>query len=196
MPTGSLRIFCGPMFAGKTSHLCHQFYKLRSGGHKPLIIKPRYDDRYGVEVVVSHDGLKAEAHPISSFDEILDVVKNAAPRHVLIDECQFFDDTRYVSANPFHVDIHSLMRKGIDISCFGLDTDWRGHPFIVTANLLAMADTVTKLTAFCAVCGEPATKTGKIRGGDESVEVGGRDSYEARCRAHWAPEKLQQAVRP
>ena len=52
-----------------------------------------------------------------------------------------------------------------------------------------LAESVTKLTAICSVCGESATRTQRIIDGkpayynDPTILVGANDSYEARCRS-------------
>lgn len=42
---------------------------------------------------------------------------------------------------------------------------------------------VSKLAAICVRCGGSATRSHRLGGGVERVEVGGADAYEARCRA-------------
>jgi thymidine kinase len=57
---------------------------------------------------------------------------------------------------------------------------------------MALADQVTKLTAICMVCGEPATRTQRLIDGQPApadsplIMVGGMgdERYEARCRLH------------
>ena len=70
----------------------------------------------------------------------------------------------------------------------GLDKDFRGEPFGVLPELLTRAEFVTKLTAVCAKCGAPATRTQRLVDGspasfeDPIVLVGAVDHYEPRCR--------------
>ena len=60
------------------------------------------------------------------------------------------------------------------------------------AALMALADQVTKLTAICVVCGEPATRTQRLIDGRPApadsplIVIGGLgdEKYEARCRLH------------
>jgi thymidine kinase len=74
----------------------------------------------------------------------------------------------------------------------GLDRDFRGVPFGTMPRLLALADQVTKLTAICMVCGEPATRTQRLIDGSPApadsplIVIGGigDETYEARCRLH------------
>ena len=70
----------------------------------------------------------------------------------------------------------------------GLDKDFRGEAFGVMPELLTKGEFVTKLTAVCAKCGSPATRTQRLVDGkpasfdDPVVLVGAVDHYEPRCR--------------
>lgn len=69
----------------------------------------------------------------------------------------------------------------------GLDKDFRGEPFGVLPDLLTRAEFVTKLTAVCAKCGAPATRTQRIVNGkpasfdDPIVLVGAKEAYACQC---------------
>jgi thymidine kinase len=72
----------------------------------------------------------------------------------------------------------------------GLDMDFRGEPFGVMPEFLAIAEQVDKFQAICMVCGEPASRTQRLVNGkparysDPVVIVGAAEMYEARCRLH------------
>ncbi len=57
-------------------------------------------------------------------------------------------------------------------------------------ELLVRADNIVHLTAVCTVCGRPATRSQRLIDGKPAprdspvILVGGRESYEARCREH------------
>ena len=100
---------------------------------------------------------------------------------IAVDEVQFFD--RDI------VDVcEYLADKGLRVMVAGLDKDFRGEPFGVLPELLTRAEFVTKLTAVCAKCGAPATRTQRLVDGspasfeDPIVLVGAVDHYEPRCR--------------
>ena len=89
-----------------------------------------------------------------------------------------------------------LADKGIRVMVAGLDKDFRGESFGVMPELLTRAEFVTKLTAVCAKCGAPATRTQRLVNGkpagfeDPIVMVGADESYEPRCRhCHQVPNK-------
>lgn len=71
----------------------------------------------------------------------------------------------------------------------GLAMTFDRQPFAPMPNLMAMADSVLKLSAICTICGEEAVFHKRITKGKsiDSFEpdptlVGRLESYEARCR--------------
>lgn len=145
-----------------------------------LVFKPKIDDRYSTTEIASHAGSKVPCIVISEAKEILDHV-NYDTDVVAIDEVQFFDEDV--------VDIcEYLADSGLRVMVAGLDKDFRGEPFGVLPDLLTRAEFVTKLTAVCAKCGAPATRTQRIINGkpasfnDPIVLVGAKEAYEPRCR--------------
>ncbi len=178
--SGWIEVVCGPMFAGKTEELIRRVKRMDFAKKKYLIFKPTIDNRYAISEVVSHNQRKVEAINISSSSEIDKYITNDIEA-VLIDEVQFFDD------NIVNV-IRDLANNGLRVICTGLDCDFRGNPFPIVANLLAMAESITKLTAICVCCGNEATMTQRIINGkpakydDPTILVGEKESYEPRCR--------------
>ena len=103
-----------------------------------------------------------------------------------IDEAQFFDE----GLPALCVE---LANNGIRVIAAGLDLDFKGIPFGVMPELLALAEEVTKLHAVCMETGRPAHFSHRIAGGDSTVEIGEKDRYipltrqafvEARRQAH------------
>ena len=83
-----------------------------------------------------------------------------------------------------------LANQGYRVIAAGLDQDFRGEPFSVVPQLMAVAELVTKLQAVCSVCGSPASRTQRLINGkpasydDPIILVGASESYEPRCRHH------------
>lgn len=176
---GKLEVCCGPMFGRKTTRLLQAVYWCRDHLNRNVVVlKPAIDQRYAVSEIVSHDGIRIAANSVSEWPEIADNVG-----HVFIDECQFFDRPWFKGDLP--AEIRTLLNRGIDVMACGLDMDWRGQPFRITSELLAMADQVHKVTAICHECGAPATKNFKLVPNELTVDVGGGDKYQARCNRHW-----------
>ena len=177
---GWIEVICGCMFAGKIEELIRRINVLSYARKNILVFKPKIDDRYSTTEIASHAGSKVPCIVISEAKEILDHV-NYDTDVVAIDEVQFFDEDV--------VDIcEYLADSGLRVMVAGLDKDFRGEPFGVLPDLLTRAEFVTKLTAVCAKCGAPATRTQRIINGkpasfnDPIVLVGAKEAYEPRCR--------------
>ncbi len=80
-----------------------------------------------------------------------------------------------------------LVALGKRVLLAGLDTTFANEPFGPVPSLMALADRVTKLSAVCMVCGQPAIHTQRLGQSQELVVVGATGLYEARCRAHFTP---------
>lgn len=178
---GRIEVVCGPMFAGKTEEIIRRITRMEYAKKNFIVFKPLIDNRYSNDEVVSHSKYKKKAINIASSRDILKYVTDDI-QAVVIDEVQFFDDGVVAVAQQ-------LADEGLRVICAGLDLDFKGKPFGVIPQLLAVAERVTKLTAICVCCGEEATRTQRIINGKEAYEddpvvlVGANESYESRCRS-------------
>ncbi len=177
---GWIEVIVGCMFAGKTEELIRRIKVLQYAKKNILVIKPRIDNRYSEDEVASHSGYKVASVNADCARDILKAVKFNTDV-VAIDEAQFFD-------KDLAIVCEMLADAGKRVICAGLDKDFRGEPFGIMPELLARAEFITKLSAVCAKCGKPATRTQRIINGkpadynDPIVLVGASDSYEPRCR--------------
>lgn len=177
---GWIEVVTGPMFAGKSEELIRRIKRLEYAKKEVLVFRPRIDNRYSLDEVVSHSNSRRKSIIIDSSNDILSYLKESTFA-VVIDEIQFLDQ----GLVPL---CEHLANIGIRVILGGLDSDFRGEPFSVTAEMMARAEYVTKLTAICVRCGSPATKTQRIVNGrpahflDPIVVVGASEAYEPRCR--------------
>ncbi len=180
---GWVHVIAGCMFCGKTDEMLRLLRRFSIASRRVVLVKPRLDTRTDAVTVVSRSGVHHEAVPVDSSDEIDALARDADV--VGIEEGQFFDE-RLPEA------VERLAALGKQVVVTGLDRDFRGVPFGTMPRLLALADQVTKLTAICVVCGEPATRTQRLIDGEPApansplIVIGGMgdETYEARCRLH------------
>ncbi len=177
---GWIEVITGPMFAGKTEELLRRVKRLEYANMNIVVFKPKLDNRYANDEVVSHNNNKTKSVNINKSEEIfLHIDKQT--QVVAIDEVQFLD-----KQTPQVLDYLAEQGKRVIVS--GLDMDFRGEPFSFMPTLLSMAEFVTKLSAVCVKCGTPATRTQRIINEkpakylDPIVLIGASESYEARCR--------------
>jgi thymidine kinase len=176
---GWLEVVCGPMFSGKSEEMIRRLRRAEIAGQRIVIFKPRIDDRYAAEDVVSHAGVRMRGVPVGSVPELV----ARAPGHdvVGIDEVQFFRVEIVEAALQ-------LAEAGVRVVTAGLDQDFRRLPFGPMPLLLAHAEFVDKLQAVCQRCGGPATTTQRLVDGraapysGDTVVIGAAEQYEARCR--------------
>lgn len=179
---GWIEVICGCMFAGKTEELIRRINVLSFAKKKIVVFKPAIDNRYSSNEIASHSGRKVPCIVVEKANEILEwISKEPNIDVVAIDEVQFFDE-KIVEICDYLAD------QGIRVMVAGLEKDFRGEPFGVMPELLTRAEFVTKLTAVCAKCGAPATRTQRLINGkpasfgDPIVLVGATEHYEPRCR--------------
>ncbi|MFD1361628.1 thymidine kinase [Lentibacillus salinarum] len=181
--SGWIEVICGSMFSGKSEELIRRVRRATYGNLSVRVFKPAIDDRYTDESVVSHNGTTVMARPMKTAADIMAYLRQHQVDVVGIDEAQFFDDHIVPAANE-------LANKGIRVIAAGLDTDFRGEPFGPMPELMAQAESVSKLNAICPVCGSPASRTQRLIDGkpasynDPVIMVGASESYEPRCRHH------------
>lgn len=154
------------------------------------VFKPQLDDRYSLQSVTSHNGQNIEAKSVNAARDILKHL-DAETTVVAIDEIQFMD------ADIVPV-VTALAGAGIRVILAGLDLDFRGEPFGCVPELMARAESVTKLQAICTLCGEQASHTQRLVDGNPAsyhepvILVGAKETYEARCREHhYVPDAPQ-----
>ena len=88
---GYIEVVIGPMYSGKSEELIRRLKRAKIAKQKVLVFKPKIDDRYSKEDVVSHSGESIDAYPIKTAKEIYDYIDNTV-QVVGIDEVQFFED--------------------------------------------------------------------------------------------------------
>jgi thymidine kinase len=186
---GWIEVIAGVMFSGKSEELIRRVRRAIIARRKVQVFKSHLDSRYtGLLSVSTHDGREIEATPVDSAAEIFRLVKPDTEL-VAIDEAQFLDDELVTVAS-------ALAARGVRVVLAGTDTDFRGEPFGPMGRLLAIAESVDKLQAICVICGDLATRNQRLVDGkparydSPTILIGGRESYEARCRhCHRVPRK-------
>ncbi len=179
--TGWIEVIAGCMFSGKTEELIRRLRRAQIAKLNVKVFKPKIDNRYSKEKIVSHSEQSLSSIIVETPEEILTLAQDA--QVVGIDEAQFFSKDLADVCNQ-------LADEGKRVVVAGLDQDYRGIPFEPIPQLLAQAEYITKTLAICVKCGNPADRTQRTIATQDRVLVGALDSYEARCRkCHYIPEE-------
>lgn len=170
---GWIEVISGSMFSGKTEELIRRLRRAKYANQKVEIFKPRIENRYSENEVVSHDARAIMSTPVESSANILLMVSDVEV--VGIDEAQFFDDGLVDVCNK-------LANDGIRVIVAGLDMDYLGIPFGPVPRLMSIAEYVTKVHAICMRCGNLASYSHRLSNNDKRVLLGEKDTYEPLCR--------------
>ncbi len=170
---GWIEVVCGSMFSGKTEELIRRLRRAQIASQKVAIFKPKLDDRYDKSKIVSHDNNSIDSIPVGSAQEILKQIDDI--KVIGIDEVQFFDKDIIEVAE-------TLANEGKRVILAGLDMNYLGEPFGPMPDLLARAESITKLHAICDICGQEAGFSYRLTGDDGEIALGEKDKYQARCR--------------
>jgi thymidine kinase len=174
---GKIEVITGPMFAGKTTELLRRLERYSLAGKNVVVCKPVIDTRTGEYVTTASNRAQIK-YPV--FKIPVRPAKHLIPYAdtIAFDEAQFFGETIV----PLCC---TCRREGKTVIISGLDMDHLGMPFGYMGQLMAISDTVTKLTAVCK-CGREAIFTQRLSDGrpvhdEEIVKIGDKDIYEPRC---------------
>ena len=187
--TGWIEVVSGVMFSGKSEELIRRVRRGIIARRRVQVFKSHLDARYaGLYSVSSHSGGELDATPVDSSAEIFRGVRPDTDI-VAIDEAQFLD-------HGLVEVVTALAGAGKRVILAGTDTDFRGEPFGPMGELMCVAEQVDKLRAICVRCGELACRNQRLIDGrparwdSPTIMVGGRESYEARCRScHEVPRR-------
>jgi thymidine kinase len=186
--TGWIEVICGPMFSGKTEELIRRLRRAQLARQRVQIFKPRLDDRYAPDQLVSHSAQTLESTVVDRVEEIL------AQIHPETDVVGV-DEVQLLAGDVVGV-CETLADAGCRVVVAGLDQDYTGAPFEPMPVLLAAAEYVTKQQAICVVCGNPAGRTQRLVAERVRVVVGATGAYEARCRACHSARPVEQLPLP
>jgi thymidine kinase len=158
---GRIEVITGPMYSGKTTELLRRLERYYFAKKTYYAVKPEQDTRkQNTSITTIRGTIAMDFEPVAmlaGFPKEADIV--------VLDEAQFFHQ-ELVSFCQYAKDLGKIVLVS------GLDMDFNRKPFGHMGQLMAIADTVTKLTAVCA-CGNDATYTKKISGDKtRQIEVG------------------------
>src|SRR5678816_2620917 len=176
---GWIEVITGSMFSGKSEELIRRLRRAQIARRKVQIFKPKIDNRYADDHIISHSDMRIPSVNLSSSRELLAQVLPDT-EVVGIDEGQFFDAELPAVCN-------ALADRGKRVIVAGLDQDYLGKPFEPMPQLLAIAEYITKTLAICVVCGNPANHTQRLVPSGDRVLLGAHGMYEARCRRCFDP---------
>ncbi|BBH00650.1 Pentatricopeptide repeat superfamily protein [Prunus dulcis] len=145
------------------------------------IIKSSKDTRYGLDSIVTHDGVKMPCWALTHLSAFKQKLSHDAYDQldvIGIDEAQFFDDLYDFCSEAADHD-------GKKVIVAGLDGDYLRRSFGSVLDIIPLADSVTKLTSRCELCGNRAFFTLRKTEEMQTELIGGAEVYMPVCRQHY-----------
>lgn len=175
--SGSLNIYIGPMYAGKTTRLIETYQECLNNDENVVVLTHSTENRYSIDKLSTHDQKKIscfKCDTIKSFiNQHIEAIKDS--NFVLIDEGQFFTDLTEV--------LYLVNELNQNVFVFGLDGDFKRNKFGQISDLIPHCDRIEKLHAVCGNCSNPAIFSDRIVSSNtEQVLVGSQDMYQPLCR--------------
>ena len=170
---GKIELILGPTFSGKSTRLIELMRKYVYKAKKTIMVKYYADQRYSQKSeVVTHDLIKYDSINCKILRNSFDTFKEYDV--IGIDEGQFFADLVEVCEEL------ALMGKIVLIAA--LNGDFRMEPFPVIQRIIAKADKIKLLKAYCFNCHKDAKFSLRIVQSNETVLIGAGESYKPACR--------------
>lgn len=178
---GQINIIIGCMFSGKSTEvirIINRYKNIKEA--KLLIINHTIDNRYGNNVISSHDKVQVNCKSLSELNELNNTKEYEESNIIFIEEAQFFKDLYDFCLRAADIDNKILY-------IVGLDGDFKRNCFGDICKLIPHAENVKKLKALCSKCadGTEATFTKRIVSNEDIQLVGTKDSYIPVCRMHY-----------
>lgn len=168
------------MFSGKTQYVIRYARRFKAIGKKVVFVNHILDDRYALEHVVSHDGMKEKCISVSSLFEVVNNEEYKTADIVILEESQFFTDL-------YDFVEHGLRTTDKEFIVSGLSGDFNRKPIGQILSIIPLAEHVDKLNGLCCICadGTIGAFTKRITDEKDQISVGSTDKYQCVCRQHF-----------
>jgi len=174
-----LEVITGCMCSGKSEELIRRLHLATIAKLPVKVFKSSRDTRSGD--IWSRSGVTFRAIAIDKPAEVFSQISDG-------DIVIAFDEIQFMDAELFGV-VRDLLHSGKRVIVSGLNLDFRGEPFDVTARLMALATKVTVLHAVCAKCNSfDACRSQRLISDGDRIVIGDRE-YEPRCIECFEPPK-------
>jgi thymidine kinase len=167
MNIGSLHLFLGPMFSGKTTRLIQEYTKRKHIQENIIAINYAGDKRYDETQLSTHDKIMIPCIQCYMLKDVMEVESICNSTTIFINEGQFFQDI-------YETVMDWVEKQGKCVYIFALDGDYNRCFFGDMYRLIPVSDTIEKLSGFCMRCknGTPALFSHRISSEIQQISIG------------------------
>lgn len=184
---GKLYFRYGAMGCSKTANALMVAFNYEEKGLKPLVLKPKLENRDGTKIIKSRIGLQRECGFVEDYisENIEKTIAN-----LFHYDCVIIDEVQFCKVEEIKVLPQVVNVLNIPIICYGLKTDFMLQPFAASMELLAHANVIEELKTVCwcgqgAQCNTRLDSEGNVVRSGAQVVLGGNDMYTSLCLKHY-----------
>lgn len=182
------------MNAGKSLQLMAVAHNMDERHIPSLTLKPSIDTRDGENQIYSRVGISRPCITFSQEENLYELIRKKnfeiqnnseqSLKWVFVDEAQFLTEEQVDQLS----DVVDYLN--INVSCYGLRTDFKSKLFPGSKRLFELADTIEEMKSTCE-CGNKTIinaridKDGNVLKNGPQTLVGGEDRYNSICRKCW-----------
>lgn len=169
----SLKLFIGPMYAGKTTHLIEHI------NQESIVLDFSESSECFNGTLTSHKKEKVNCIKIHRLCDLfittsIDIIDQfRKTKRILINEAQFFSDLLEF--------IKTIEKYNVEIFVYGLDGDFERKPFGQILNIIPYCNEVVKLNGSCYYCNQPSLFSKRIVNNKEQY-LTDETAYRPVCR--------------
>lgn len=164
-------IFTGPMFGSKTSRLLAALSRCKYQNKNIVVFKPKIDERYSQNNIVTHGGTEYPASNVSNGQEILEL--SGQSDVIGVDEAFMIDGSAQA--------LIKLFKQGKTIFVSSIQLSATGHPFHEIKEMMPFATKIEVCPAVCPHTQRDAYYTVHKKKCENEIFVGGAESYAPVC---------------
>lgn len=178
----------GAMGCSKTANALMVAFNYEEKGLKPLVLKPKLENRDGEKIIKSRIGLQRTCDFVEDFIYPYDY---EATKHLLKDyDCIIVDEVQFCKPEEIRMLWTIMNELKIPAICYGLSTDFQNNLFPASKELMILADVKEELKTVCwcgdgAKCNARLNNRGEVVRTGEQIQMGGNESYTSLCLKHY-----------
>ncbi len=187
----------GAMNCSKTANALMVAFNYEEKGLRPLVLKPKLENRDGEKLIKSRIGLSRDCEFVEDY--ILDDFE-ATKERVCGFHCIILDEVQFCTVGQIRTLSQVVTNLNLPVICYGLRTDFLLQPFPAASELLALADVIEELKTVCW-CGQGATcntrldDEGNVVRSGSQILLGGNERYTSLCRKHYFAGDIGEKMR-
>lgn len=179
----------GAMGCSKTANALMVAFNYEEKGLKPLVLKPKMENRDGAKIIKSRIGLSREC---AFVEDYIFYDENETFNKVVEYDCIIVDEVQFCTVAQVEMLANIVNKLKVPVICYGLKTDFLLKMFPASQRLWELTNPTEreKLRTVCwcgdgAECNTRLDENGNVVRSGSQIMLGGNESYTSLCMKHY-----------